>query len=223
MFGKEKLIKYIGVIIISIIFLSVFMFYNISSKQSHKEVFSLNEFTHEENINEGETFETIVENEISPSEKIFVEIKGEVLKPDVYEVNEGDIVKDLIDLAGGLTENGDTSNINQARELQKGECIVIYSKDEIKNLNSYAQNENISMEVSNNSLDLSSSSKDSLININTASKDELKTLNGVGDTLAESIISYREENGNFKTIEDIKNVSRIGDKTFEKFKDKIKV
>lgn len=220
MFGKEKLIKYIGAIIVSIIFLSVFMFYNISSKQSHKEVFSLNEFTHEENINEGQTFETIVENESSPSEKIFVEIKGEVLKPDVYEVNEGDIVKDLIDLAGGLTENGDTSNINQARELQKGECIVIYSKDEIKNLNSYAQNENITMEVSNNSLD---SSKDSLININTASKDELKTLNGVGDTLAESIISYREENGNFKTIEDIKNVSRIGDKTFEKFKDKIKV
>ena len=220
MFNKEKLVKYILIIVISIVFLSVFTFYNISSKQSQKEVFSLNEFTHEENVNENQIFDTLNINENFSNEKIFVEIKGEVLNPDVYEVNEGDIVKDLIYLAGGLTENGDISNINQARELQKGECIIVYSKDQIKNLNSYDKSENIMNEISNNS---SNSVHDSLININKASKEELKTLNGIGDTLAESIIIYREENGNFKTIEDIKNVSRIGDKTFEKFKDKIKV
>ena len=62
-----------------------------------------------------------------------------------------------------------------------------------------------------------------LININTASKEELKTLNGIGDVLADSIIEYREENGVFESIDDIKNVSRIGSKTFEKFRDKITV
>lgn len=64
---------------------------------------------------------------------------------------------------------------------------------------------------------------DSLVNLNTSSKEELKSLNGIGDGLAQSIIDYREINGFFKNIEEIKNVDRIGQKTFEKFKDKIKV
>lgn len=71
------------------------------------------------------------------------------------------------------------------------------------------------------SFNVESSSDDDKVNINTASKEELKTLSGIGDGLAEAIISYREENNGFNEIEDIKNVSRIGDKTFEKFKDKI--
>ena len=71
------------------------------------------------------------------------------------------------------------------------------------------------------SFNVESSFDDDKVNINTASKEELKTLSGIGDGLAEAIISYREENNGFNTIDDIKNVSRIGDKTFEKFKDKI--
>lgn len=212
MLKRENLLKYLSCIVIAIIFLSVFLFYNISSREADRQVLSLNEFTHENDENvEGINIEKI------DVDSIYVEIKGEVLRPDVYELESGSIVRDLILISGGLTENGDLFNINQARELKNGECIIVMSKDEILKLKN---NINELLDVDNN---LNIDNKDNLININNASKDELKKLNGIGDTLAESIISYREENGGFNTIEDIKNVSRIGNKTFEKFKDKIKV
>lgn len=211
MFKKENLLKYLLSIAIITIFLSVFLFYNISSSETEKQILSLNEFTHEEESNEIK-IEDVQEN-------IFVEIKGEVLNPNVYELEKGSIVRDLILISGGLTEIGDTSNINQARELQDGECIVVLSKQEIL----YMKNSsNEILKVDNvSSFNVESSFDDDKVNINTASKEELKTLSGIGDGLAEAIISYREENNGFNTIDDIKNVSRIGDKTFEKFKDKI--
>lgn len=211
MFKKENLLKYLLSIAIITIFLSVFLFYNISSSETEKQILSLNEFTHEEESNEIK-IEDVQEN-------IFVEIKGEVLNPDVYELEKGSIVRDLILISGGLTEIGDTSNINQARELQDGECIVVLSKQEIL----YMKNSsNEILKVDNvSSFNVESFFDDDKVNINTASKEELKTLSGIGDGLAEAIISYREENNGFNTIDDIKNVSRIGDKTFEKFKDKI--
>lgn len=214
MFKKENLLKYLLSIAIITIFLSVFLFYNISSSETEKQVLSLNEFTHEEDSNE-------IKIEDDKNENIFVEIKGEVLNPDVYELEKGSIVRDLILMSGGLTEIGDTSNINQARELQNGECIVVLSKQEILDMKNSS---NEILKVDNvSSFNVESSSDDDKVNINTASKEELKTLSGIGDGLAEAIISYREENNGFNEIEDIKNVSRIGDKTFEKFKDKITV
>ncbi|HJC99841.1 MAG TPA: helix-hairpin-helix domain-containing protein [Candidatus Dwaynia gallinarum] len=211
MFKKENLLKYLLSIAIITIFLSVFLFYNISSSETEKQILSLNEFTHEEESNEIK-IEDVQEN-------IFVEIKGEVLNPNVYELEKGSIVRDLILISGGLTEIGDTSNINQARELQNGECIVVLSKQEILDMKN---NSNEILKVDNvSSFNVESSFDDDKVNINTASKEELKTLSGIGDGLAEAIISYREENNGFNTIDDIKNVSRIGDKTFEKFKDKI--
>lgn len=211
MFKKENLLKYLLSIAIITIFLSVFLFYNISSSETEKQILSLNEFTHEEESNEIK-IEDVQEN-------IFVEIKGEVLNPDVYELEKGSIVRDLILISGGLTEIGDTSNINQARELQDGECIVVLSKQEILDMKNSS---NEILKVDNvSSFNVESSFDDDKVNINTASKEELKTLSGIGDGLAEAIISYREENNGFNTIDDIKNVSRIGDKTFEKFKDKI--
>lgn len=221
MLKKENLLKYLLSIAIITIFLSVFLFYNISSSETEKQVLSLNEFTHEEDSNE-------IKIEDAENENIFVEIKGEVLNPDVYELEKGSIVRDLILISGGLTEIGDTSNINQARELQNGECIVVLSKQEILDMkNNSSIDDNIVNNFNDfndfNDFNIVSSNSGDKININTALKEELKTLNGIGDGLAEAIISYREENGGFKTIDDIKNVSRIGDKTFEKFKDKITV
>lgn len=220
MFNKENLLKFLCCGIVGIVFLSIFLFYNIDLKgNGSSELVSLNEFIHDENEFNND------ENEFNKDEReekstIIVEIKGEVLKPDVYELEEGSIVKELIMISGGLTEVGDVSNINQARKLNNGECIVVSSRDEIVNLKNNLINDEglISNEINNSSFE-----NDGLININTSSREELKTLNGIGDTLAESIIKYREENGNFKSIEDLKNVSRIGNKTFEKFKDKIKV
>ncbi len=144
------------------------------------------------------------------NKNIVVEIKGEVRKPDVYTMNENSIVKDLIDMSGGLTENADLSNINRAKKLQDHELIYISNKnDESKETQTINSN---------------SSNKDSLekkININNATLDQLKTLSGIGDSKAKSIIEYREKNGGFKSIEEIKNVSGIGDNMFERIKEQI--
>ena len=137
---------------------------------------------------------------------IFVEIKGEVLKPDVYELQEGSIVKDLIEEAGGLTEEADISNINRAKKLQNHELIVIHNindKDTAPVLNEIVIESN------------------GLININLADINDLQKITGIGQVKAESIIEYREKNGGFKSIDEVKNVDGIGEKTFEKIKEKI--
>ena len=197
----------------------MFLFYNISSKYTQKKVLSLKGFTHnEKNVSQVDNEQSFVSGlKVYEKEKIFVEIKGEVFNPDVYELDEGSRVKDLISISGGITEKGDISNINQARELVDGECIVVMSKEEILNVNG-----NLNESFNSNSLS-KESGQDNLININTATKEELKTLNGIGDSIADSIIKYRQENGKFKNIEEIKNVSRIGDKIFEKIMDSIRV
>lgn len=145
---------------------------------------------------------------------ITVEIKGEVKKPDVYILKENSIVKDLIEEAGGLTENADISNINRAKQLQNHELVYILNK-----------NEEASIQAGKNQVQSSASAtqSNSMININSATADELKSLNGIGDSKANSIIEYREKNGGFKSIDDIKNVDGIGEKMFEKIKDSLTV
>lgn len=142
---------------------------------------------------------------------IVVEIKGEVLKPDVYKLNEGSIVKDLIDVAGGLTNQANISNINRAKELKNHELIII------RNINDVTTEENSSdiIEYEENT--------DSAISINEADLSKLKEIPGIGDVKANAIIMYREKNGGFKSIEELKNVEGIGEKTFEKIKESIKL
>ncbi|EKQ55129.1 MULTISPECIES: helix-hairpin-helix domain-containing protein [unclassified Clostridium] len=146
---------------------------------------------------------------------IVVEIKGEVKKPDVYILNEDSIIKDLIEQAGGLTENADVSNINRAKKLQNHELIYIANKNEkaVESQSSEPNTTNTNLNSQNNI--------NKKVNINSATLEELKTLNGIGDSKAESIIEYREKNGNFKSIEEIKNVNGIGEKMFEKIKEYI--
>ncbi len=222
MFKKDNLVKVVSMGIVGIVFLSVFFIYNKSSKNSYNEVVSLNEFIHDDK-NQDE----IIENNFYLSEEdnikktIFVEVKGEVLNPNVYKMEEGSIVYDLILMAGGITDKGSLDDINQAREIKNGECIIVRSIDDVGVLD---KQDFVDSRFNETSYKHSGSDNNSfLININTASKEELKTLNGIGDVLADSIIEYREENGVFESIDDIKNVSRIGSKTFEKFRDKITV
>lgn len=223
MFKKDNLIKVVSIGIVGIVFLSVFFIYNKSSEDSYKEVVSLNEFIHDD-----KSQDEIIDNnsylkeEENSRKSIFVEVKGEVLNPNVYKMEEGSIVYDLILMAGGITDKGSLDNINQAREIQNGECIVVRSIDEVEIIDkdSFADDK---LSVETFYKENMKNSNQSLININTASKEELKTLNGIGDVLADSIVEYREENGRFESIDDIKNVSRIGSKTFEKFRDKITV
>lgn len=222
MFKKDNLVKVVSMGIVGIVFLSVFFIYNKSAKNSYNEVVSLNEFIHDDK-NQDE----IIENNFYLSEEdnikktIFVEVKGEVLNPNVYKMEEGSIVYDLILMAGGITDKGSLDDINQAREIKNGECIIVRSIDDVGVLD---KQDFVDSRFNETSYKHSGSDNNSfLININTASKEELKTLNGIGDVLADSIIEYREENGVFESIDDIKNVSRIGSKTFEKFRDKITV
>ena len=163
----------------------------------------------EEEISESDDKEVVVSEKKSES-TIIVEIKGEVVNPDVYEVPEDSIVKDLIDKAGGLTDKASIDKINRAEQLHNHQLIIISNIEEINNSPTQAISSNFN-------------SGDILININTATADELQNIPGIGEAKAQSIISYREENGDFKSIEDIMNVSGIGEKSFEKMKDKITI
>ena len=145
-------------------------------------------------------------------EEFVVDIKGQVKKPNIYYLKEGSIVEDLINAAGGLTEEADLTTINRAEKLENHESLYIPSKNQ--------ENE---VEKSFNAVGNTSSTEGAYIDINKASEAELDSLPGIGLAKAKSIITYREEKGKFKTIEDIKNVSGIGEGVFEKFKDRIKV
>lgn len=148
--------------------------------------------------------------------KIVVEIKGEVVKPDVYELESGSRINDLISLAGGITEDGDIESINRAEILNDGECIII-KNIQLKSEGNEEEKENLLLD--NNSL----KSENRKININSADKEELMTLTGIGETKASSIIEYRSKNGKFASIEQLAEVNGIGIKTVEKLKDKITI
>lgn len=128
----------------------------------------------------------------------------------------GLVFLNAIDAAGGLTEAADDRSINLARELSDGEQIIVTSKQMQTDLEKQGSN-------STTANDQSFSSSTQKVNINTATKEELMTLDGVGEATAEKIIVYRQEHGSFSSIEEIKEVSGIGDKKYEAIKESITV
>ena len=145
-------------------------------------------------------------------QKCTVDLKGAVKTPGVYTIDCNKYVNDIISLAGGLTEEADTSNINLAKQVTNEMVIIVYTKNEISNINSKD-------EICQNQLvDNTNIINNNLININTASVDELKTIPGIGDTRAKAIIEYRNNYGSFKTIDEIKNVKGIGESLYEQIK-----
>lgn len=175
----------------------------------------------------------------------YVDIKGEVNNPGVYLVNENNIVNDVINLANGLTENANTKCINLSKKLKEEMIIYVYNNTETKKIlnennlensnicneiknNAYANinsNNSSSNENNNNNNNTSSTKKEEnqIININTADQKTLTTLPGIGEAKANDIIKYRNANGGFKSIDEIKNVSGIGSSTFEKIKNLITI
>ena len=141
-------------------------------------------------------------------EKIFVDVKGAVKHPGVFETTKDKRIKDLIEEAGGLLDDADTSTLNLSQKVKDQMVIYILKHGEKPK------------QISDSG---SSSSNTDVININTANKEQLMKISGVGKTKAEAIISYREKNGDFKKKEDITKVRGIGKSTFEKIKDKIEV
>ena len=141
-------------------------------------------------------------------EKIFVDVKGAVKHPGVFETTKDKRVKDLIEEAGGLLDDSDTSTLNLSQRVKDQMVIYVLKHGEKPK------------QISDGG---SSSSNTDVININTANKEQLMKISGVGKTKAEAIISYRDKNGDFKKKEDITKVRGIGKATFEKIKDKIEV
>ena len=165
-------------------------------------------------------------------EEYKVDIKGEVINPGIYTLDDNQRVIDVINMAGGITKNADTSVLNLSKKLKDEMVIIVYSYYEVKNFSYVKEVEKkVQTECSKGINDVendacieddsSSEEESSIISINTATKEELMTLTGIGEKKAEDIIKYREENGEFTSIEDIKNVKGIGDSLFEKIKDYI--
>lgn len=185
------------------------------------------------NIENIDTLNDISNNTKDSEEEIYlVDIKGAINNPGVYKVPVGTRVNDVINAAGGLTDNADTSLINLSKLVIDEMVIIIYTKDEVQNSNlvntviKVVEKECVCPNIENDSC-INDKITDTItggngkVNINTASMDELSKLDGIGESKAQAIIKYREENGNFKTIEDITNVSGIGSSVYEKIKDNI--
>lgn len=148
------------------------------------------------------------------AEDIYVHVCGCVRKPGVYQLRSGARTQEAIDAAGGFSEKANQTAWNLAEVLQDGMQVYIPSKDEAK--------EALNEEQSSKKV-LSASQKGNTVNINTASKEELVTLPGIGESRADAIIACREEKGSFTSIEEIKNVAGIGEGIFNRLKDLITV
>lgn len=227
---KERII---GAIVLLVVLGSILLFVSNMRKPqefSQKEVLEM--FNEEEDSGMESTKKISSKSETVNEEKnqdekaerknIVVEIKGEVVKPNVYTLAENSRVNDIIEKAGGLTSEANINNINRASLLSDGECIVIRNIND-KDADADVQEENLNSKVNTLSQGGNAASNVDSININTASKDELKTLSGIGDTKAEAIIEYRDSNGGFKSIDELKNVSGIGEGTLNKIREKINI
>lgn len=165
--------------------------------------------TESESVAEEDTMQTVLDEE---ELLLYVYICGEVNSPGVYTLPEGSRVCDVFSMAGGFTDNAATSYWNQARLLKDGEMIYVPTIEEAKERE---VDEESQAEVSN---------KDNAtekININTASKTQLMTIPGIGESKASAIVAYREAHGAFSSIEEVKNVEGIKDGVFKKMKEYI--
>lgn len=169
-------------------------------------------------------------NEININEQLFAEIKGAINNPGVYEFQKNNRVIDLITLAGGLKDDANIDYINLSKKLTDEMVIKIYTNQEIEDnkkvevITEYVEIPCNCPQIENDDcITTNSSISDNLIDINTCTKDQLLTIPNIGESKALKIIQYRDEKGLFNNIEDIKNVSGIGDSLYEKIKNYIKV
>jgi competence protein ComEA len=221
-YRKRKLIIIIVSILIIVLSLTIFLLNKIDLKEEEKEVSVIETNSIEKKEVQETTFK--------------VDIKGEINKPGIYSLKEGSRVIDVIEEAGGLTNQADTSVINLSKKIEDEMVIIIYSKKEVSN---FKKTKEVEEEVQQkciqkdtnalkndacitDKIEKSKSSEPTKININTASLEELMTLTGIGESKAKDIIKYREKQ-KFKTIEEIKEVQGIGDSLFAKIKENITV
>lgn len=216
---NKKTIIYIFLIIILIIVIYNLFIKNEEYLDKNSNLNILN--TYEENAKTQDNSSNKEDN--NEINKIVIYITGAVKNEGIYELDENSRISDSIEKAGGLTEDANISSINLAYIIEDGMKIHIPKKNENineinDNTNIYVTKEEGDKENLNNT---EQNCKANKININTASQTELETLPGIGKSTALKIINYRKENGKFKNIEEIKNVSGIGDSKYLKIKDLI--
>lgn len=222
---KERIIGALVILFVAItgaVFMFSFREADLSTKNEAVEIFSTNEQSSKKVDNQSTDDKLVGKDDAVDTKEesdnithIIVEIKGEVLKPDVYKIKENSRINDLIDLAGGLTDFANTENLNRASIISDGDCIIIGNINE-----EVEESEIISSSVSKGSVKEGDSD---VVNINTADLEKLKTITGIGDTKAQAIMEYREQNGKFKSVDDLTKITGIGEKTLEKIRDKITV
>ena len=191
---------FILLIVVAIIFLQ----YDQKEERQMFEDFSIEESDESLSVAEEETVEVIIK----------VDVKGAVVRPGLYMAKSDDRVLDLIEQAGSFTEDADRNGVNLAQRVE--DQMVIY----VPTIGEEATAVNVPSLGNNGGVVPSDGGK---ININQATAGELETITGIGPSKATAILQYREENGAFKSIEELKNISGIGDKTFEKLKDEITI
>ncbi len=186
--------SFIVVVILILLVLVTFLLLTLSAKS----------YNVEDDVEVVKNNDTFVATEKIEDKKVY--ISGEVNNPGVYNISNGDRIEDIIRYAGGITEYAVVDYVNLAEIVSDEQHIIIPSEENVEASSTYINN--------------NTSGK---ININKASEGELTQITGVGEATAKNIILYRESNGKFTTIEDLKKVSGIGDKTFEKLKDQIDI
>ena len=245
-FYKNKNRIIISLICLFVIVIGLMGFYFINYKYNNyvkKEIISEEIVKHNkpQEIKNDEK-ETVVDES---NNNIFVDIKGEVINPGVYELPNDSRVIDAINAAGGFTNNSYTRYLNLSKKLEDENVILVNSIAEIEEIKSRKNQEIIKetdntitikneeiitndfqepkVEENDNSSKETKEELNLVVNINTATIEELSKINGIGESTAKKIIEYREKNGKFESIEDIKKVKGIGDKKYDQIKEYITV
>ena len=203
---QKKIVAIIGIIVLVLIIL---YFYNSRIETPKLE---------DDIILEENQVNSNISSKTEEKDLIIIHITGAVKMPGIVKLEEGARIEDAINKAGGLTENADISKVNLAYVLEDGVKIKIPSNSDIGDLE-----ENVIYNGSGENIieDFKNSSDITLLNINKATEQELQNLPGIGPSLATRIIEYRNKNGRFSTVEDIKNVNGIGESKFEIIKENI--
>lgn len=225
----NKKIIIIGILLFLLVIVCIILYF--TNVEPEKDIDSLQSIVKED----------VADKEVEIVSKLTFDIKGAVKKPGVYTMDDGGRVVDAIKLAGGLLESADNSVINLSKKITDEMVIIIYTKDEIKEMLKgdtsikVIEKECICPElkndaciekdkITNSPTDGNTDTKNNYpISINNATIEELMKLPGIGESKAKTIIQYREENGEFKKIEDIQNISGIGEKLFEQIKEYITI
>ena len=212
-FNKEKIIRSLIIAIIALSALFVFIM-----RTGDNEIkLDKSDITSEEQISDKTSNEQDTE---TSSDVVICDVSGAVKTPRVVELKKGSRISDAIDAAGGLSKNADITNVNRAAVVNDGDKILIPEEGKPQTDTQINSGQAIqSSDTDNNHT--ASGLTSGKISINNADSTQLQTINGVGPVTADKIIAFREQNGGFTKIEQLKEISGIGDKTFEKMKDQV--